>query len=75
MKYFKDSKIKMRQINPDTNKHEDMEDLNSEEFDEEIKQSQSQGQEANDNKGVTVSRSGRRRVPVAGAQAAAIMQN
>lgn len=37
MKYFKDAKIKMRQINQDTNKHEDMEDLNSEEFDEEIK--------------------------------------
>lgn len=43
MNYFKDAKIKMRQINQDTNKEMDMEDLNSDQIDEEIKQSQSQG--------------------------------
>lgn len=29
MNYFKDAKIKMRQINQDTNKEMDMDDLNS----------------------------------------------
>jgi len=67
MNYFKVSNIKMRQLNADTNKPEDMEDVDSEQFDEEIKQSQSQGVEGN--KGVTVGRSGRRRVPVSGAAA------
>ena len=71
MNYFKNANIKMRQLNSDTNKPEDMDDLDSEQLDEEIKQSQSQGVEGNkaDN-GVTVGRSGRRRVPVSGAAAA-----
>ena len=62
MEYFKASGIKMRQIDPDTRKGVEMDDINSEEFAEEIKQSQ----DAKPAKG-TVGRSGRRRVPVAGA--------
>ena len=34
MNYFKESKIKMRQINQDTNKEMDMEDMNSDEIDD-----------------------------------------
>ena len=40
MKYFKEAGIKMRQIDSDSNKQIDMTDLNSEELDEEIRQSQ-----------------------------------
>ena len=47
MSYFKNANIKMRQLNSDTNKPEDMGDFDSEQLDEEIKQSQSQGVEAN----------------------------
>ena len=39
MNYFKNANIKMRQLNSDTNKPEDMDDLDSEQLDEEIKQS------------------------------------
>lgn len=39
MQYFKDSKIKMRQIDSDTNKAVDMDDYNSDEVDENIRQS------------------------------------
>lgn len=39
MEYFKASGIKMRQIDPDTRKGVDLDDINSEEFNEEIKQS------------------------------------
>ena len=63
MEYFKASGIKMRQIDPDTRKGVDLDDINSEEFNEEIKQSQDDRAPL---KG-TVGRSGRRRIPVAGA--------
>lgn len=59
----------MRQLDSDTNKavDMDMDNYNSEEFDEEIKQSQveevKQGKAEAD--GTTVGRGGRRRVPVA----------
>ena len=70
MNYFKNANIKMRQLNSDTNKPEDMEDLDYDQLDEEIKQSQSQGVDGNQGEqGVTVGRSGRRRVPVAGGAA------
>ena len=39
MEYFKTSGIKMRQIDPDTRKGVEIDDINSEEFAEEIKQS------------------------------------
>jgi structure-specific recognition protein 1 len=39
MKYFKDAGIKMRQIDSDTNKAIDLNDFNTEELDEEIRQS------------------------------------
>ena len=63
MEYFKSSGIKMRQIDPDTRKGVDLDDINSEDINEEIKQSQDDRVPL---KG-TVGRSGRRRVPVAGA--------
>jgi hypothetical protein len=62
MDYFKQSNIKMRQIDPDTHKGVELTDINSEDINEEIKQSQD---EMSPMKG-TVGRSGRRRVPVAG---------
>ena len=65
--YFKTAGIKMRQIDPDTHKGVDLEDINSDELNEEIKQSQD---ELSPTKG-TDGRSGRRRVPVAGAAALA----
>lgn len=63
MEYFKASGIKMRQIDPDTKKGTDLDDINSEDIAEEIKQSQD---DRSPEKG-TVGRSGRRRIPVAGA--------
>ena len=67
MQYFKKANIKMRQIDPDSNRGVDLNDINSDEVEEEIRASQTQG-EAKDAKGVTVSRSGRRRVPVVAPQ-------
>jgi len=42
IRYFKDAKIKMRQVNSDTNKGVDLEDFNSEEYDENLRQSQAE---------------------------------
>jgi hypothetical protein len=39
--YFKNAGIKMRKIDPDTNKGVDMDEFNSDELNEEIQQSQS----------------------------------
>lgn len=65
MNYFKQAGIKMRQIDSDTNKALDLDDFNSEDLDEEIRQSQVEEKKSKDaDKGVTVGRSGRRRVPV-----------
>jgi structure-specific recognition protein 1 len=58
IEYFKSAGIKMRQIDPDTHKGVDLEDYNSDDVEQEIKQSQENG---------TVGKSGRRRVPVPGA--------
>ncbi len=65
--YFKSAGIKMRQIDSDTNKASDLNDVNSEELNEEIRQSQVEETKTDTKKvdeGVTVGRSGRRRVPV-----------
>lgn len=69
IQYFQQAGIKMRQIDSDTNKTVEMNDFNSEELDEEIRQSQVEEKKKNEEKktgdeGVTVGRSGRRRVPV-----------
>ena len=67
MNYFKVAGIKMRQIDSDTNKAVDMDDVNSEELNEEIRQSQVEEVKIDaklDDEGVTIGRSGRRRVPV-----------
>ena len=58
IEYFKSAGIKMRQIDPDTHKGVDLVDYNSDDIDQEVKQSQEPG---------TVGKSGRRRVPVPGA--------
>ena len=57
----------MRQIDSDTNKAVDMLDFNEEELDENIRQSQVEEtkEDAPEKPGVTIGRSGRRRVPVA----------
>lgn len=62
--YFKTAGIKMRQIDPDTHKGVDLDDYNSDEINQDNKQSL----EVSTGKG-TVGRSGRRRVPVPGALA------
>lgn len=59
--YFKEAGIKMRKIDPDTNKAVDMDD-DSDQLDQEIKHSQSQNKD--EISGVTVGRTGRKRVPV-----------
>lgn len=69
MNYFKNAGIKMRQTDPDTNKAVDLEDMNSEELDEEIRQSQAvdenkKSKDAGEAEAPT-GRGGRRRVPVA----------
>lgn len=61
----------MRQLDPDSNKSVELNNVNYEQIDEEIRQSQSQAddvmasKDGSPQKGVTMSRSGRRRVPVA----------
>jgi hypothetical protein len=66
MTYFKQAGIKMRQIDSDTNKAIDMDDVNSEEIEEEIRASQRQDDKKKEAVvEETVGRSGRRRVPVA----------
>ena len=69
MLYFKNAGIKMRQFDPDSGKGVELDSLNSDELDEEIRQSQSvaDGEEKKKTKQpeVTISKSGRRRVPVA----------
>lgn len=68
MQYFKNAGIKMRQIDPDSGKEIELDSLNSDELDEEIRQSQSavDGDDKKKSKQpeVTISKSGRRRVPV-----------
>lgn len=68
IRYFKVAGIKMRSIDSDTNKGVDLDDFNSEEYDEQIRQSQAENSQPvakPEAVGTTVGRSGRRRVPVA----------
>lgn len=67
--YFKAAGVKMRQVDGDNNQVKDMDELNSEEIDEEIRQSQAeegkQADKVGDKPEATLGRGGRRRVPVA----------
>jgi hypothetical protein len=56
--YFKKSGIQMRSFNTDKNQEMTIDEIESDQIDEEIKQSQTE----NDNQNVTIGRTGRRRV-------------